>query len=228
MSEVAATAGLLSDPTRVRILDALAHRPLRTSELAAATGMTPAALSRHLNLLRRAGVVARVDVAVDGRGRSYEIKSLALDDLAVWLHTTRWSAELESVSPEPRTRELLARMGGFLDAFATGDTGFFERHLRADVALVFPGMSAPVDKQGCIGSVASHPPYRRHRILGSPSVQSLGAAVAVITMTVEVATTANDVTRPMMIAAVITEGDPWQLAHLQWTPTANTDEKRNS
>lgn len=225
MSEVAVTAGLLSDPTRVRILDVLTDGPLRTSELAAATGMTPAALSRHLNLLRRAGAVARVDVVDDGRGRAYEIKSSALDDLAVWLHTTRWSAELESSSSEPRTRQLLARMGGFLDAFATGDTDFFERHLRADVALVFPGMSVPVDKQGCIDSVASHRPYRRHQILDTPLVQSLGAAVAIITMTVEVATTANALTRPIVIAAVITEGDPWQLAHLQWTPTAKTDEK---
>ncbi len=224
MSEVAVSAGLLSDPTRVRILDVLTGGPLRTSELAAATGMSPAALSRHLNLLRRAGAVVRVDVAEDGRGRAYEIRSAALDDLAVWLHTTRWSSELESTSAEPRTRQLLARVGGFLDAFATCDTAFFERHLRHDVVLVFPGVSYLVDKQGCIDSVASHPPYRRHQVLGTPLVRSLGAAVAVITMTVEVATTANDTSRPMVITAVLTEGDPWQLAHLQWTP-AKTDEK---
>lgn len=224
MGEVAATAGLLSDPTRVRILDVLTGGSLRTSELAAATGMTPAALSRHLNLLRRAGAVARVDVAEDGRGRAYEIRSAALDDLAVWLHATRWSAALESTSGEPRTRQLLARIGGFLDAFADCNTAFFERHLRPDAVLVFPGMSDPVDKQGCIDSVASHPPYRRHQVLGTPLVQSLGADVAVITMTVEVATTANDTSRPMVITAVLAEGDPWQLAHLQWTP-AKTDEK---
>lgn len=219
MSDVAVSAGLLSDSTRVRILDALTGGPLRTSELATATRMSPAALSRHLNLLRRAGAVVRVDVAEDGRGRAYEIRSAALDDLAIWLHTNRWRSELKSASSEPRTRQLLSRVGGFLDAFATSDAAFFERHLRSDVVLVFPGMSHPIDKQGCIDSVASHPPYRRHQIIGSPLVRPLGATAAVITMTVEVATTANDNSRRMLIAAVVTEGDPWQLAHLQWTPS---------
>src|ERR687897_297347 len=68
MVDTAATANLLSDPTRVRILEALSAGPMRTAQLSAATGMTPAALSRHLNLLRKAEVVARKDVADDGRG----------------------------------------------------------------------------------------------------------------------------------------------------------------
>ena len=228
MPDTAQTANLLSDPTRVRILDALRAGPLRTAELSAATGMTAAALSRHLNLLRNAGVVARNDVAGDGRGRAYELRPAALDALAGWLRSTSWAVDLASASDRPRTQELLARMGGFLDAFASGDAGFFERHLRADALLVFPGMSEPVDKQGCLDSVASHPPYRRHDILGEPFVRHLGAVTTVITLTAEVATAVDAQARPTFITAVLEDTDPWQLAHLQWTPAGPIPRPRRS
>lgn len=218
MIDTAATANLLSDPTRVRILEALSAGPLRTAQLAAATGMTPAALSRHLNLLRKAEVVTRKDVADDGRGRAYELRPAALDALAGWLRSASWAAELAAASAEPRAREVLSRMGAFLDAFAASDVGFFERHLRADAVLIFPGADQPYDKQGCLDSVTSHPPYRRYDILGEPLVRHLGAATTVVTLTAEVATAADEAARPTFVTAVIEEADPWQLAHLQWTP----------
>jgi DNA-binding transcriptional ArsR family regulator len=225
MDDPTTTATLLSDPTRVRILDALVAGPMRTSELAAATGATPAALSRHLNLLRSADVIARRDVADDGRGRAYELRPGALQAFAGWLRETSWAAELAAASTQPRTRELLARMGGFLDAFATSDVGFFERHLRPDAVLVFPGMSQPVDKQGCLDSVASHPPYRHHEILTDPVVQVIGAATTVITFTAAVATAADEEPHPTFITAVIEDAEPWQLAHLQWTPASPTHDR---
>jgi DNA-binding transcriptional ArsR family regulator len=218
MIDAATTANLLSDPTRVRILEALSAGPMRTAQLSAATGMTPAALSRHLNLLRKAEVVARKDVADDGRGRAYELRPAALDALAGWLRSASWAGELAAASAQPRTRELLARMGGFLDAFAVSDVGFFERHLRPDAILIFPGASQPVDKQGCLDSVASHPPYQRYDILSEPVVRLLGAATTVITVIANVATAADEAARSTFITAVIEETDPWQLAHLQWTP----------
>src|SRR5215218_7721496 len=192
---MAATANLVSDPTRVRILDALSAGPMRTAELAAATGATPAALSRHLNLLRKADVLARKDVADDGRGRAYELRPAALEALAGWLRSTSWAAELAAASAQPRSRELLARMGGFLDAFAASDVAFFERHLRSDAVLIFPGMPDPVDKQGCLDSVASHPLYRRHAILAEPVVRLLGTATTLITVLADVATAADETAR---------------------------------
>jgi DNA-binding transcriptional ArsR family regulator len=225
MIDTAATANLLSDPTRVRILEALSAGPMRTVQLSAVTGMTPAALSRHLNLLRKAEVVVREDVADDGRGRAYQLRPAALDALAGWLRSAGWAAELAEASARPQTRELLARMGGFLDAFAASDVGFFERHLRPDAVLIFPGMSQPVDKRGCLDSVASHPPYRRYDILSEPLVRLLGAATTVITITAEVATAADEAARPTFVTAVIEEADPWQLAHLQWTPADPTPER---
>jgi hypothetical protein len=109
-------------------------------------------------------------------------------------------------------------MGGFLDAFAGSDAGFFERHLRADASLIFPGASQPVDKQGCLDSVASHPPYRHYEILGEPIVRPVGPTTTVVTVTAKVATAADEDARPMFITTVIEETDPWQLVHLQWTP----------
>jgi DNA-binding transcriptional ArsR family regulator len=220
MADTAATARLLGDPTRVRILDALTVGPLRTAELAAATGMTAAALSRHLNLLRKARLVVRSEVTDDGRGRAYRLQPAALDGLAGWLRSTSWATELAVASAQPHARELLVRMGEFLDAFAAGDVAFFDEHLLPDVVLVFPGMVQPIGKQQCLDSVTSHPPYRWHRILTEPAVQLLGAATTVITVAAEVATAADETARRMFITAVMEERDPWQLAHLQWTPAA--------
>jgi DNA-binding transcriptional ArsR family regulator len=220
--DTAATANLLSDPTRVRILEALSAGPMRTAQLSVATGMTPAALSRHLNLLRKAEVVERKDVADDGRGRAYQLRPAALDALAGWLRSASWASELAAASAQPQTRELLARMGGFLDAFAASDVGFFEQHLRHDAVLIFPNTSQPFDKQGCLDSVATHPPYRRYDILSEPVVRLLGAATTVITVTAKVATAADEAARSTFITAVIEETDPWQLVHLQWTPADPT------
>lgn len=57
--KVAEYFGLLADPTRLRILSCLcgAERPVR--EVVDAVGMTQANISRHLNILYRAGVVER-------------------------------------------------------------------------------------------------------------------------------------------------------------------------
>jgi hypothetical protein len=118
-------------------------------------------------------------------------------------------------------------MGGFLGAFAAGDVTYFERHLRHDAVLVFPGMAGPVDKQGCLDSVRRHPPYRRHQILTEPVVRLLGATTTVITVTAEVATADDDTARPTFITAVIDEGDPWQLVHLQWTQARSNHEEGN-
>ena len=218
MLDTAATAHLFGDPTRVRIIDALTAGPMRTAELATATGATPAALSRHLNLLRKADVLARKDVADDGRGRAYELRPAALEALAAWLRSKSWAAELAAASVQPRARELLARMGGFLDAFAAGDVAFFERHLRFDAVLIFPGMAQPVDKRGCLDSVVFHPPYRRHTILAEPVVRLLGTATTIITVLTEVATAADETARRTFMTAVMDESDPWSLAYLQWTP----------
>lgn len=56
-SDLAALFGALGDPTRVRLLVALAAGPLCVCDLAAALGMTQSAVSHQLRLLRALGLV---------------------------------------------------------------------------------------------------------------------------------------------------------------------------
>src|SRR4051795_9683231 len=54
---VAETMQALATPSRVRILGRLSCGPCSVNELADAVGMEPAAVSRHLRLLRHLGLV---------------------------------------------------------------------------------------------------------------------------------------------------------------------------
>ena len=56
---VAGYFGLLSEPTRLRILHAICQAERSVSAIVAATGATQTNVSRHLSLLHRAGVVSR-------------------------------------------------------------------------------------------------------------------------------------------------------------------------
>lgn len=57
--QVANYFGLLSDPTRLRILSSLCSGELPVHEVVDQIGLTQANISRHLNILYRAGVVGR-------------------------------------------------------------------------------------------------------------------------------------------------------------------------
>ena len=55
--ELAATFAVLGDPTRVRLVDALAHGELCVSDLAAVVGLSESAVSHQLRLLRSLRIV---------------------------------------------------------------------------------------------------------------------------------------------------------------------------
>jgi len=218
VSDPGVIAALLADPTRVHILEALSERPMRSNELARRVGATTAALSRHLNQLRQAGLIQRSDVETDGRGRCYRLCPDPLDTLARWIRHATWASKLAAASTEPAAAVLLARMGGFLDAFAARDVAYFEHRLRDDAVLVFPGAGQVFDKAGCIATVATHGLYRHHQVVGEPAVQRAGESATVLTMLVDTTTSGQAGPQRMFISAVFAETDPWQLVHLQWTP----------
>lgn len=56
---VARYFGLLSEPTRLRILHAICQAEQSVSDIVAATGATQTNVSRHLALMHQAGVVSR-------------------------------------------------------------------------------------------------------------------------------------------------------------------------
>jgi ArsR family transcriptional regulator len=59
LEKVAAQFHLLSEPMRLKILQALRTRPLAVGEIVAATGATQSNISKHLSLLASAGVITR-------------------------------------------------------------------------------------------------------------------------------------------------------------------------
>lgn len=65
LAEVAGFFQLLSEPSRLRVLNLLREQPRCVGELARACGSSPANISRHLAQLQRHGLVDR-----EGRGTS--------------------------------------------------------------------------------------------------------------------------------------------------------------
>jgi len=79
---------LLADPTRRRIVAALAVRPMRPSSLAAGLGLSRPATTRQLNLLREAGLVRASRSEADRRVRLYRIEPQAHGPITAWLAGT--------------------------------------------------------------------------------------------------------------------------------------------
>ena len=73
---------VVADPARRRLLDALRQAPRPVGELAAATNLSQPSTSRHLRILREAGLV-RCRTA--GRHRVYEVRPQGFAELADWL-----------------------------------------------------------------------------------------------------------------------------------------------
>ena len=88
----------LADPTRRRVIEALRRGELRAGELAAVVDMTPPALSRHLRVLRRAGLVADRGSSEDARVRLYRLESGAFGRVRAWLDDVEefWSDQLQA------------------------------------------------------------------------------------------------------------------------------------
>lgn len=82
----------LSDPTRRAILDVLGHEERAVGDIVTALGLGQPAVSRHLKLLREAGLV---HVRPDAQRRLYSVCLDAFEDLAQWI------ANL--TAPHPRT-----------------------------------------------------------------------------------------------------------------------------
>jgi DNA-binding transcriptional ArsR family regulator len=62
---------VLAEPHRRRILDLVRDRPRPVGELVAATGLSQPGTSKHLRVLREAGLV---EVRPDGRRRLYALR----------------------------------------------------------------------------------------------------------------------------------------------------------
>jgi DNA-binding transcriptional ArsR family regulator len=80
-----ATLAALADPTRRRVVELLRERPRRAGELAAAFRVSAPAMSRHLRVLRRRGLVEEERVDEDARVRVYRLRRERFRQLQEWL-----------------------------------------------------------------------------------------------------------------------------------------------
>jgi DNA-binding transcriptional ArsR family regulator len=88
----------LADPTRRRVVQLLGARPHRAGELAAATGMSQPAMSRHLKILLTSGIVDDERVPEDARVRVFKLQPESLVAVQAFLDQLQaeWHAQLRS------------------------------------------------------------------------------------------------------------------------------------
>jgi len=86
----------LADPTRRGVVELLRQQPRRAGELADALSMTPPAMSRHLRLLRKTGLVTESELEHDARVRVYRLEAAPFVALRSWLEQVEaaWSDQL--------------------------------------------------------------------------------------------------------------------------------------
>lgn len=86
----------LADPTRARIVEALARRGRTVTEIVELFPISQPSISRHLRILREAGLVS---VHPDGRRRVYQLDARPLRELDRWLDRYRrfWADQLDAL-----------------------------------------------------------------------------------------------------------------------------------
>jgi|SRR5687768_1409991 DNA-binding transcriptional ArsR family regulator len=97
----------LADPNRRRVIELLRSEPARASTIAEHIGMTPAATSRHLRVLRSSGLVQVATPDDDARVRIYHLVPDQLTALRGWLDQVEahWAEQLGSFAAHAeRTR----------------------------------------------------------------------------------------------------------------------------
>lgn len=96
----------LADPHRRAVIDLLKDQPKRAGELAAALHLTAPALSRHLRVLRRSGLITEEAIEADARVRVCHLRKQPFEALRQWLDQveTFWTLELSSFRDHVATR----------------------------------------------------------------------------------------------------------------------------
>jgi DNA-binding transcriptional ArsR family regulator len=95
------TLQALAEPTRRAVVGLLRDGPQRAGEIADALAMSRQAMSRHLRVLRQAGVIHEVGAANpddDARARTYRLEARPLADLQSWLGEVQafWGVQMQA------------------------------------------------------------------------------------------------------------------------------------
>lgn len=89
VDQLTLTFAALSDPTRRQIVDRLSRGEATVTELAEPLAISMPAVSRHLKVLERAGLIAR---GRDAQWRPSRLRSQPLDEAMDWIasRTQEW------------------------------------------------------------------------------------------------------------------------------------------
>ena|ERR1700728_4089398 len=100
----AAAFEVLAEPSRRRILDLLRQGERSVGELVGSIALTQPAVSKHLRVLKEAGLV---DVRADAQRRLYRIRPAPLVELDAWLEPYRslWSERLDALERHLTAKE---------------------------------------------------------------------------------------------------------------------------
>lgn len=87
---------VVAEPNRRRILDLLATSERAVGELVGELELSQPAVSKHLRILREAGLV---EVRVEGQRRLYQVRPEPLRGIDAWLAPYRrmWAARLDDL-----------------------------------------------------------------------------------------------------------------------------------
>jgi DNA-binding transcriptional ArsR family regulator len=87
---------VLAEPSRRHILDLVRDGERPVGELVAELGLSQPAVSKHLRILREAGLVR---VRADGQRRLYRLDPTPLRELDAWLapYRERWTRSLDAL-----------------------------------------------------------------------------------------------------------------------------------
>src|SRR5829696_2519460 len=94
VDELSGTFSALADPTRRAILDRLAEGEATVNELAAPFPISVQAVSKHLKVLERAGLITR---GRNAQWRPCRLETEALESASAWIdeHRRRWEERLD-------------------------------------------------------------------------------------------------------------------------------------
>lgn len=92
----------LADPTRRAILSRLHSGPATVGELAEPFAMSRPAISQHLKVLERAGLIERTTTA---QWRTCTLRTEPLDEASVWVerHRGEWNERFDLLDEHLRT-----------------------------------------------------------------------------------------------------------------------------
>ena len=90
---VEAAAQAIADPVRRKVLELVRDQELPAGEIAGQFDISRPAISRHLRVLRQAGLVSE---RRDGRQRLYRAEPTPLEELSRWLDDY-WSGRLAAL-----------------------------------------------------------------------------------------------------------------------------------